>query len=102
MAVFSKAGPPPGRSVAPMRYAATILYVPDVPAAVSFYERAFGLEPGFAAPGGGYATMAGDGGQLAFANRDQVAEGIGEEARAAPAGFEVWIEADDVPAAVER
>jgi len=85
-----------------MRYAATILYVPDVPAAVDFYERAFGLQPGFAAEGGGYATMAGDGGQLAFANRDQMAEGIGDEARAAPAGFEVWIEADDVPAAVER
>ena len=85
-----------------MRYASTIIYVSDVPAAVSFYERAFGLQQGFIAPGGSYATMAGDGGQLAFASHDQAAEGIGDEARAAPAGFEVWIETDDVPAAVER
>jgi len=46
--------------------------------------------------------MAGEGGQLAFAKRDQMAESLGDEARGAPAGFEVWIEADDVPAAVER
>ena len=85
-----------------MRYASTILYVPDVAAAVAFYERAFGLSPGFAAPGGTYATLAGDGGVLAFASHDQGAEGVGDEARAAPAGFEVWIEADDVPRAVSR
>jgi catechol 2,3-dioxygenase-like lactoylglutathione lyase family enzyme len=85
-----------------MRYAATILYVPDVAAAVGFYTEAFGLEPGFMPPGGGYATLAGDGGQLAFATRDGVAESVGEEARRPPAGFEVWIEATDVPGAVER
>ena len=85
-----------------MRYAACILYVPDVPAAVAFYERAFGLATGFAAPGGGYATLAGEGGLLAFASHDQAAAGVGEEARAAPAGFEVWLETDDVPRAVER
>ena len=85
-----------------MRYAQTILYVADVAAAVSFYERAFGLSQGFAAPGGGYATLAGEGGELAFASHDQAAQGVGDEARAAPAGFEIWIEAEDVPAAVER
>jgi len=85
-----------------MRYASTIVYVPDVPAAVAFYGRAFGLEQGFADPGGTYATLAGEGGVLAFASHDQAAQGVGEEARAAPAGFEVWIETEDVPAAVER
>jgi lactoylglutathione lyase len=85
-----------------MRYAATILYVPDVAAAVGFYTNAFGLEPGFMAPGGGYATLAGDGGQLAFATRDVIAESVGDQARRPPAGFEVWIEATDVPGAVER
>ena len=85
-----------------MRYASTILYVPDVAAAVDFYTRAFGLEPGFMPPGGGYGTLAGDGGQLQFASRDGVAESLGDEARREPAGFEIWIEADDVPAAVER
>jgi len=83
-----------------MRYASTIVYVPDVPAAVRFFADAFGLEPGFADPGGTYATLAGEGGQLAFASHDQGASAVGDEARRAPAGFEVWIEADDVPAAV--
>jgi len=85
-----------------MRYASTILYVPDVAAAVAFYTRAFGLEPGFADPGGTYATLAGEGGTLAFASHDQAASGVGEEGRAAPAGFEVWVEAEDVPGAVQR
>jgi catechol 2,3-dioxygenase-like lactoylglutathione lyase family enzyme len=85
-----------------MRYASTILYVSDVAAAVAFYTEAFGLEQGFMAPGGSYATLAGDGGQLAFASHDQAAEGVGDEARRPPAGFEVWIETTDVPGAVER
>ncbi len=85
-----------------MRYASTIVYVPDVAAAVGFFTRAFGLQPGFADPGGTYATLAGDGGTLAFASHEQAASGVGAEGRAAHAGFEVWIEADDVPAAVRR
>ena len=85
-----------------MRYAQTILYVADVAAAVRFYTDAFGLEPGFADAGGTYATLAGEGGQLAFASHDQAAQGVGDEARRPPAGFEVWIETDDVPAAVDR
>jgi lactoylglutathione lyase len=85
-----------------MRYASTILYVPDVAAAVAFYERAFGLQQGFADPGGTYATLAGEGGALSFASHDQAAQGVGDEGRAAPAGFEVWIETDDVPGAVRR
>ena len=85
-----------------MRYASTIIYVTDVAAATLFYERAFGLKVGFADSGGTYATLAGDGGQLAFASHDQVAKNLGDVARAAPAGFEVWIEATDVPAALEQ
>ncbi len=85
-----------------MRYASTILYVPDVAAAVAFYERAFGLQAAFAEPGGTYAVLAGDGGALAFASHEQAAQGVGEEGRAAPAGFELWIETGDVPGAVRR
>src|SRR4051794_1161108 len=85
-----------------MRYASTIVYVPDVAAATAFYETAFGLEVGFADPGGSYATLAGPGGQLAFASHDQVAVNLGDAGRAAPAGFEVWIETADVRAALER
>ena len=83
-----------------MRYAATILYVPDVIAAIEFYERAFGLERGFVADGNSYATLKDDGGMLAFATYD-VAPGT-EGARDRPAGFEVWLEADDVPDAYRR
>jgi catechol 2,3-dioxygenase-like lactoylglutathione lyase family enzyme len=85
-----------------MRYASTILYVPDVAAAVAFYGEAFGLEPGFVEHGGTYATLAGEGGTLAFASHDQAAQGVGDEARRPPAGFEVWIETGDVPGAVQR
>ena len=77
-----------------MRYAATIVYVPDVRAALTFYRDAFGLQEGFVAPDDSYGTLTGDGGQLQFAARHMAPEEPGE-----PAGFEVWIEADDVPAA---
>jgi len=80
-----------------VRYASTILYVSDVSAAVAFYENAFGLEPGFAAPGGSYATLGGEGGVLAFATYEMAPDTDGTDAP--PAGFEVWIEAEDVPGA---
>ena len=85
-----------------MRFASAILYVPDVAAATGFYEAAFGLQVGFAAPDGSYAMLAGDGGQLSFAAYEVAESSIGDEARRAPAGFEVWIEAEDVPAAVQQ
>jgi lactoylglutathione lyase len=84
-----------------MRYAQTIVYVPDPAAAVRFFTEAFGLERGFAAPDDSYVVLGGEGGQLAFASHEMVATSIGDEARRPPAGFEVWIEADDVPAAVD-
>jgi lactoylglutathione lyase len=77
-----------------MRYASTIVYVPDVRAALDFYAQAFGLAEGFVAPDESYATLAGDGGQLAFAAQHMAPHDVG-----APGGFEVWIESDDVPAA---
>ena len=80
-----------------MRYASTILYVPDVPAALDFYRRAFGLEPGFVAPGDSYATLAGDGGVLAFAAHAMAPDT--DRATDPPAGFEVWLETEDVAAA---
>ena len=80
-----------------MRFAAAICYVPDVTAAVKFYTDAFGLEPGFADPGGTYATLQGEGGILAFASPDNAPDT--ERATDAPAGFELWIEAEDVPSA---
>jgi lactoylglutathione lyase len=83
-----------------MRFAATICSVPDVSAAVKFYVEAFGLEPGFADPGGTYATLQGDGAILAFAAYENAPDTAG--AADTPAGFEVWLEADDVPSAYWR
>ena len=80
-----------------MRYASTILYVSDVSSAVAFYENAFGLEPGFTAPGGSYATLGGAGGVLAFASHEMAPDT--DRTDAPPAGFEIWIEAEDVPRA---
>jgi lactoylglutathione lyase len=80
-----------------MRYASTILYVDDVIAIVEFYEQAFGFERAFVAPDSSYATLANDGGTLAFAGRDGAPAGVAR-ANEQPAGFEIWIESDDVPA----
>ena len=76
-----------------MRYRSTILYVPDVPAAVAFYETAFGLERAAAEPAQEYMELRGDGGILAFAH---------ESMRPVPADFEVWIEDADVADALRR
>ena len=98
MTVSSKAECPSARRVPGVRVAATILYVPDVAAALAFYERAFGLEASFSAPDGSYATLAGA--PLAFASVDMAPAAEGPPGR--PAGFEVWIEAQDVPAALAQ
>lgn len=83
-----------------MRYASTILYVSDTAAAVEFYGRAFGLEPGFTSPDASYATLGGESSGLAFATHEMAPQVSGT--REAPAGFEVWLETDDVPAAYSR
>src|SRR5207247_4248589 len=81
-------------------YGATILYVEDVAAALDFYERAFGLERSFLAPGGSYGTLKADGGMLAFATPDVAPDTEGTRDR--PAGFEVWLETTDVPGAYRK
>jgi lactoylglutathione lyase len=83
-----------------MRLAATIVYVADVSAAVQFYTDAFGLEAGFTDPSGTYATLHSPGATLAFAAPENAPSA--ERATDPPAGFEVWIEADDVPSAYWR
>lgn len=57
-----------------MKLGYTILYVPDVLAAVEFYERAFSLERRFVHESGQYAEMETGSTALAFA-----AEGLAEE-----------------------
>jgi catechol 2,3-dioxygenase-like lactoylglutathione lyase family enzyme len=76
-----------------MRYRSTILYVPDVPAAVAFYESAFGLERAAAEPCQEYMELRGEGAVLAFAH---------ESMRPAPGAFEIWLADDDVAGALSR
>lgn len=59
-----------------MRFGYTILYVPDVAAAVAFYEAAFGLERRFLDESGMYAEMETGSVALAFAH-ESMAEANG-------------------------
>jgi len=79
-----------------------IVYVPDVPATVAFYERAFGLACRFRHEDQ-YAEMETGATALAFANEDFVASsGVGfRQNRFADqaAGVEIGLVSDDVAAA---
>lgn len=83
-----------------MKYAATIVYVDDVPAAVDFYGRAFGFTVDFST-GDDYAVLASESGAtISFASKDlppQV-KGVRED----HAGFELWLATEDVPGAVDK
>lgn len=88
--------------------AATIIYVPDVPAALDFWERAFGLQRSYLAPDGDYGELGTDGARIGF---DSVAlaerwgpPGGFRPVRPAdrPAGVELMLHADDVPSALAR
>jgi catechol 2,3-dioxygenase-like lactoylglutathione lyase family enzyme len=86
-----------------MKLGYVILYVPDVAAAVAFYERAFGLSCRFSHESGDYAEMETGGTALAFAAEALVSQ-HGHDFRPnrpteIPAGAEVAFVADDVGAA---
>ena len=74
-----------------MRLGYVIVYVPDVAAAVAFYQRAFGLEPRFIHESG-YAEMETGATALAFASEALIAKTLAQFRPNRPA---------DPPAAVE-
>jgi lactoylglutathione lyase len=89
-----------------LRFAWTILYVKDVPRAVEFYERAFGLSRKFVHPSGAYAELDTGGTALAFVSQEQARESLKGEFVASdraskPLGFEVAFVTSDVKAAYE-
>ena len=89
-----------------MRFGYTILYVQDVPQAVDFYERAFGMTRKFIADDATYGEMASGDTTLSFAAHAMVGELIpGGYRRNDPAdqplGMEIGLVTDDVPAAWE-
>ena len=91
----------------PMLLGWVIAYVDDPPAAREFYMQAFGLEGGFAVPGGSYAELDAGPTKLAFAAYELGEENFpGGVRRAAgegqPPNLEIALVADDVDGAYER
>ncbi|HSI51258.1 MAG TPA: VOC family protein [Ideonella sp.] len=89
-----------------MQFAYTILYVPDVPAAVDFYERAFGLARRFVHEGGQYAEMETGATALAFAS-EALSEANGlairpNTSRDIAAGIEICLATETPEQAYER
>ncbi|TCO73881.1 VOC family protein [Rhodovulum euryhalinum] len=87
-----------------MRFRYTILYVPDVPATLDFYERAFGCETEFLHESGAYGQLRTGDTRLAFSSTElmtQLGKRPGRPDPAAPV-FEIAFETDDVPGAIAR
>jgi catechol 2,3-dioxygenase-like lactoylglutathione lyase family enzyme len=85
-----------------VKFAYTILYVKDVPQAVAFYERAFGLKQRFIHESKQYGEMETGETTLSFAANElaksNLPQGFLENNRSnLPAGIEVGFVADDVP-----
>lgn len=90
-----------------MKLGYTILYVKDVPRAVAFYEDAFGLSRKFVHEAGMYAEMDTGATTLSFAAfglaKSNLPCGfIENHPDEPPAGFEIALVTDDMPAAWQR
>ncbi len=92
-----------------VRYAATVLYVPDVAAAVAFYERAFGLERVHLDEheNGAYAELATGATVIAFASHDLVERHVpmpfsNASRETSPPPVDLLFVTGDVHAAYER
>lgn len=92
-----------------MKFAYTLVYVPDVAASLAFFDRAFGLPTRFLHESGAYGEVeTGAGGtRLAFVDhataRDSVQHDyVAAHASTQPLGMEIGFTVDDVPAAYDR
>jgi lactoylglutathione lyase len=83
-----------------------ILYVPNVPATLDFYERAFSLSRRFLHPGGDYAELETGATALAFAAESLALEsGLAlrhTRLDAPPAAVEIALVTEELDAAYER
>lgn len=88
-----------------MKLGYTIIYVPDVPATVGFYEAAFGLTPKFIHDSQLYVEMSTGETTLAFAGNEAAEMGglsiQPNTPKDLPAGWEVCFVTDDVAAAFD-
>lgn len=90
-----------------MKFAYTIVYVPDVAEAVVFYEKAFGLQRRFVHESGQYAEMETGATALAFASNALAESNFPGGFRAndrsrPPAGIEIAFTTEDVASAYSR
>ena len=87
-----------------MRFGYTILYVPDVPATLKFYEAAFGLKTRFLAEGGDFGELETGSTALAF-SAHRLMQQLGKNPQAANAHapcFEIALCTPDVPQALAQ
>jgi lactoylglutathione lyase len=89
-----------------MKLGYVVIYVGDVEASLGFFEKAFGLQRGFVAEGGGYGELATGATTLSFARHDIARGSVSRYVVAAdselPLGMEVGLVTSDVPAACDR
>lgn len=89
-----------------MRFGYAIVYVSDVEATLTFWERAFGLQRRFEVETGEYGELETGATVLGFA-AEAMAAGTGQDIRPnrageQPSGFEVALVTDDVHVAFDR
>jgi uncharacterized glyoxalase superfamily protein PhnB len=89
-----------------MKLGYAIIYVPDVPATVTFYEKAFGLTCRFIHESNLYAEMETGATALAFAGEPMAAANglsiLPNRTGTPPAGFEIALVSDDPAAAFSQ
>ncbi len=91
-----------------MRFAYTIVYVPDVSRALQFYQTAFGLQTSFLHPSQEYGELNTGSTKLAFASHTLAENNLPDgyhrvnALERKPLGMEIALMTDDVAAAVER
>lgn len=89
-----------------IHFAYTILYVPDVERSMSFYEKAFGFERKFIAPGNVYGELNTGSTTLSFAETELAASNLQNGFTPAslkdkPFAIEIGFATDDVEGAYE-
>lgn len=90
-----------------MKFAWTILYVPNVPEAVAFYEKAFGLTVRFVHEGNDYAEMETGSTALAFVSEELAQSNFSvtyerAQLQKAPPPFEITFVTDALDEAYEK
>jgi uncharacterized glyoxalase superfamily protein PhnB len=90
-----------------VKFGYTILYVPDVGKAITFYEAAFGLQRKFITPEGDYGELLTGETTLAFADvalgQTNLPDGFQvSTAGASPFGIELALVTEDVPATMSH